>query len=324
VKKNRFSHAFFVDWHAAVVLLVIVLGIGSCGTAFRFPGEVIRLVLPGMGADVVGDVQMPPRRGFAPVPLVVLLDDGPPVDIDPRRTVAAQIGALQTVLVQKGYAVWRPLRDAWPSDRLVVRCPDELASQVQYGLLTARQIPGVDTSRVILLGFGQGGVIATVVAARADRRVYALGLVGTPARSIDRALTSATFRDSVNVQRLNQFFVDIWGNTYADTANVMNGKVECWRSWVVLTGEMPDRIERLTQPILAVQGTADSLVPLLDIERIRRAIGRRPLSQIHSAAGLRHDLRDETPDPRQDPRAISPRFVDIVVGWLRLVATPPT
>ena len=316
---ERMKTSVASNWLCCVVLAGFVC---SCGSSFRFPAEVVRLVLPRTGSEIVGEVQLPARRTFAPVPLVVLVDDGPPIDIDPRRTQANQIQQLQATLVSNGYAVWRPLRDAWPSDSLVVRCPDKLTSQVLLGFLSARNIRGIDTARVVFLGFGQGGVIAALAAERSAGRVHALGLVNTPARSVDRTLLSGTFRDSVNLRRLEQFFDDIWTDKYNDSDFVMNGRVECWRSWVVLSGEMTDRVARLSVPTLAVQGTADSLLPLLDIERFRRAIGRRQLSQVHTAVGLRHDLRDEIPDPGQDKKAISPRFVSIVLEWLKLVAPP--
>jgi len=283
----------------------------------------VTLPLPGLPTQLVREVHIPARKSYAPVPLVVLLDDGPPVDVDRRRTQAASISQLQAIILENGYAVWRPLRDAWPPDSILIRCPDELIAQVQMGIREARELATTDSSHVILLGFGQGGIIGATVAQRLGDKVYALGLIGTPARSIDQILTSPELRDSVTTERLTRFFRDLWTGVYPDTQFVMNGLAGCWRSWVTLSTDLPGLVARLHQPVLAVQGTADSLLPLLDIERFRREIRGRPLSQAHNALGVRHDLRDQVLDPNQNPDLISPRFVPIVTDWLAQIAPLP-
>jgi len=260
----------------------------------------------------------PPEQ--AVIPLVVILDDGPPVDGTLSRVQARTIDQLVSRIIAARYAVWRPWRNGWPPDSVRVHCPDKLADQLHVGLRAARRIDGIDSSHVVLVGFGQGGVIATMVASRAPELVYALAIIGTPARSVDQILTWPEWRDSVSIARLRPVFADLRAGAYADSQIILEGRASCWRSWLTVTAEMPERIARLSQPVLAVQGTADSLLSLLDIERFRRAIGERPASGADVVVGMRHDLRDKILDSRESTSAISPRFVPVMMSWLARVA----
>jgi hypothetical protein len=304
----------------AFVCSVAVLAFGACAPTGPLAPRTIPLAIPRFSAPLVRDVSIPKRTEHRPVPLVIVLDDGPPVDNTVRRDQAERVGQLISLLDRQGYALWRPLKNAWPRDSILVRCPDELAAQVQIGLLSAKEIPVIDSAHIVILGFGQGGVIGTMVTKRTDRLVHALGIVGTPARSVDRVVASPTLRDSVTVGRLRKTFADIRAGSYPDTQVVLSGRVECWRSWMAVTNEIVEVLANIPQPVLAIQGTADKFLPLLDIERFRRAIRNRPNSSAHSAIGVRHDLRDAVPDPKQDQERISPRLVPIILNWLDRVA----
>ena len=302
------------------VCFIAVLALGACGPTGPLAPRTISLTVPEFSTPVVRDVSIPQRTEYKPVPLIVVLDDGPPVDNTVRREQAGRIGQLASLLRQRGYALWRPLKNAWPVDSILVRCPDELAAQVQIGLLSVKEVPVIDSAKIVVLGFGQGGVIGTMITKRTGRLVHALGLVGTPARSVDRAVASPTLRDSVTLQRLRKKFADIRAGIYPDTQIVLSGRAECWRSWMAVTERITDVVAGIPQPVLAIQGTADKFLPLLDIERFRRAIRDKPHSSAHSAVGVRHDLRDAVPDPKQDQDRISPRLVPIILNWLDEVA----
>lgn len=323
MKQRQRNGARLVPRSTVALLVGVGFAATSCGPPPSLRPHALTIPLPDLPTHVVRRVDMPARKNYKPVPLVVILDDGPPVDPDRNREQATRIGQLHGAILQAGYAVWRPLEHAWPRDSVLVRCPDEAAAQVQMGLLGVRGFTIVDSSRVVVLGFGQGGVVGAMVAQRMDQRVYALGLIGTPARSIDRVILSSPLRDTVAKARMEQIFDDLWDGTYPDTARILNGTAGCWRAWLSVTQDMPDIVERLRQPVLVVQGTADRLLPILDIERFRRAIEGRPLSKTENAVGVRHDLSDDLLDPKQPRGTISPRFVPLVMNWLETVAPLP-
>ena len=309
--------------HLVRVLLVPVCSatiLTACGPKGVLAPHTLTLTVPQFARPIARYVHVPQRVKHAPVPLVVILDDGPPVYNTLRGDQAARIGQLASMIGRRGYAVWRPLKDAWPLDSILVRCPDELVAQVRAGLFAVKESPVIDSTAIVVLGFGQGGVIGTVLAQRTGRLVRALGLIGTPARSIDRAVASPSLRDSVTLRRLQRTFDDIRAAAYPDTQMVLQGRAECWRSWMALTERITDVVAMLPQPVLAVQGTADTFLPMLDIERFRRAIRDRPHSAAHSVVGVRHDLSDAVPDPKQSRDAISPRLAPIVLDWLAEVA----
>ena len=305
---------------AAYMCCVATMAFVACGPKGALQSHTVTLTVPQFSPPIVSKVHVPQRTKHAPVPLVVILDDGPPVDNTHSRRQAARIGQLASMIAHRGYAVWRPLENAWPADTIVIRCPDELVAQVRVGLFAVKEAPVIDSAAIVVLGFGQGGVIGTTLARRTGPLVHALGLVGTPARSVDRAVASPSLHDSVALKRLRRIFDEIRVGAYPDTQIVLRGRAECWRSWMALTERITDVVATLPQPVLAVQGTADTFLPMLDIERFRRAIRGRPHSAAHSAVGVRHDLSDAVPDPKQSRGVISPRLAPIVLDWLAEVA----
>ncbi len=278
------------------------------------------LSMPELPVALNTGVSVPRDDRFAHLPLVVLLDDGPPVDVTLSHPQRFTIDQLERRISRLGYPVWRPLRPLWQAEDLTVYCPDQLTAWVQLGLRAAYGIPQLEPGGAVVLGFGQGGVIASLVARRTPDLVAAVGLVGTPARALDIVLTSPALRDSVTRIRLLDTFGEIWANALPDTAIVLNGSAQCWRAWLQATKEMPLTISAMPQPVLAVQGTADTLLPMLDVERLRRVLESRENSRAELALGVQHDLRDAVPDPQQDPDLVSPRAVEPILSWLRAVA----
>lgn len=306
----------------ALVLLMLPASIlTGCGSGLR-ESETVGLGLPRLRFPVSGDIQVPERGKYQRVPLVVILDEGPPVSTDLRRRYDARMGSLAAEIRGRGYAVWRPLQKAWSRDRILLRPAEELASTVRLGILQARGIPALDSCGAVLIGLGTGGVVGSMVASGMPDDVRALALINTPARSVDRILASTSWRDSVVTARLRRIFDGLWAGAYQPDDPVLNSTAANWLSWMTITDETVTRVAELDMPVLVVQGSSDHMIPLLDVERFRRAIAGRPQSVAHTAIGVTHDLRDELPDPLQDPDILSPRLKPIVMTWLARVARP--
>lgn len=290
----------------------------ACGRAVRH----VPMPIPELPGTLDMKISLRGQPAVAP-PLVVLLDDGPPVDVTFSHPQRHTIGQLESILLREGYGVWRPFRDLWTYGDLTVYCPDRLTSWTLLGLRTARGMPQIDPERIVVLGFGQGGMIGVLATRRSGTLVHAVAMVGTPARALDIVLTSPALRDSITRSRLLDTFSELWAGSYPDTAIVLGGAAQCWRSWLHVSKNLTQTIAAISQPTLAVQGTADTLTPMLDLERLRRVLANRPQSRAVAAVGVKHDLRDQHPDPKQDPGQISPRLVAPLMEWLREVAPVP-
>jgi alpha-beta hydrolase superfamily lysophospholipase len=308
----------------AFLALIVATGLPmlSCSPN-RLSSHEVKLRLPPLPTKLSREVLIPARRRYQRVPLVVLLDNGPPVNPNYHKPADERVAELTAAIRSEGYAVWRPLRDAWSRDRFQLRPLDELVSQVRLGLAARRQIPELDTAGVIVVGVGSGGVVGSVVAARSRNDVRALALISTPARSVDQILASRSWRDSVVTRRLRRRFDGIWSGAYADTVLVLGAPASCWRSWLTVTDEMEALVSGLSQPTLVLQGSADKMIPLIDIERYRRAIGTRPNSSTKTLVGVTHGLKDKLPDPLEDPDRLSPRVRNSLFNWLRKTAPSP-
>ncbi len=308
------------------IRLIAVLSVAICAVLFYACGPSMRsvpILMPSAPDSISTVLSIPKSAGLDGAPLVVLLDDGPPVDVTLSHPQRYTIDQLETRLLRKGYAVWRPYRNVWDVGELTVYCPDQLTAWTLLGLKSVRAIPQIGQSRIVVLGFGQGGFIAALAARRASDLVHAVGFVGTPARSLDVVLASPALRDSTTRVRLLDTFGALWGGVYPDTAMVLNGTAQCWRSWLQVSSDMRSVVAEITQPFLAVQGTADTLLPVLDIERYRNLLEGREHSRVELGLGVQHDLRDAVPDPKQDPNLISPRVVMPIMSWLADVAPMP-
>jgi len=304
---------------AVVFAFGVVTYVVACGSSARR----VPLAVPPIDMPVSMTVKIPHSENVFGLPLITILDDGPPVDVTLTHPQRYTIDQLETMLLREGYPVWRPFRELWQSGELTVHCPDRLVSWTLLGLRAARDLPQIDESKMIVLGFGQGGIVGLAAARRSTDLTYAVGIIGTPARSIDIVLTSPALRDSVTRRRLLDTFGRIWANEYPDTTIVMHGEARCWRSWLQITKDMLGLVDAVEQPVLAVQGTADTLLPMLDIERFRYQLRRRPMSRAEVALGVKHDLRDEVPDLHEDPDRISPRVVEPIMRWIREVIPLP-
>ena len=282
----------------------------------RVGRSTVQINIPALQLPIEHDLELPERNRYSTTHLIVLLDNGPPVTTDTRRQFDERTGELANLLLHEGYAVWRPFRRIWPRGELILHTPDQLISIVQLGLESTEHITGIDTTGAVLLGIGTGGVVAIHVAKRKPELVKGLAIINTPARSVDRILASTSWRDSVVVARLQGVFNDIWRGAYPDSAEVLNSTAGTWRSWLAVTDRLPETVEELTQPTLAIQGTADRMLPLLDIERYRRVVSKRPSSYAETALGVTHDLKDEIPDPLQDGDILSPRLTPPLLRWL--------
>ena len=88
-----------------------------------------------MDMPVSMTVRIPHDKNVFDLPLIVILDDGPPVDVTLTHPQRHTIDQFESILLREGYPVWRPFRELWQKGDLTVHCPDRLVS-VSYTHLT--------------------------------------------------------------------------------------------------------------------------------------------------------------------------------------------
>ena len=196
----------------------------------------------------------------------------------------------------------------------------------------------IDHDRITVLGYGEGGWIAMVVAAR-ERRADNLVLVGTPGTTgielvmeqqravLDRLNASQTERaEKIALQqRIHAAVLD--NGSWDGVPDALRRQADTLWFHDFLDFDPADTIRRTRQPILILRGSLDRELGAHHAERLEElAQARRRDSSVERLTldGLDHLLVDTGPravteynDLRN--RSISPSFVDALRDWLERV-----
>jgi dienelactone hydrolase len=267
-----------------------------------YSAEAVRVRTPG-GITLAGTLTLPLTRR-ARVPAVVLITGSGPEDRD-EASVALPEGyrpfrEIADTLTRRGIAVLRlddrgvGGSDAGPDGATSV----DFAGDVRAALAWLRTRPEIDPARLGLVGHGEGGIIAPMVAVD-DRRLRGIVLIaGTATRGrviangqIHTLIESDTTlpparRDSLLGLVLHQ----------ADSAYAAPG----WLHWFADYDPLPTA-RRVRAPTLILQGETDRQVPTREATTLAaamRASGNRSVT-LRTFPRMNHLMLD---DPRGDVR----------------------
>ena len=193
----------------------------------------------------------------------------------------------------------------------------------------------VDRTRITVLGFAEGGMIAMAVAAK-ERRADNLVLVGTPGTTgaelvmeqqralLDRLGVSETERtEKIGLQQ--RIHDAVLGNgSWDGVPEGMRGQADTPWFRDFLEFDTADTIRRIRQPILILHGSLNREVGLHHAERLTeltRARRRDTSVEQVTLEGLDHVLVEPGPSAVTEydylrTRSISPSFIDALTGWL--------
>lgn len=270
------------DARAEPVALVPVLGAASTANRYAAPSgapysaDEVRVPTPA-GHVLAGTLTRPRGGPSAGVPAVILVTGSGPQDRDegtpalPKFRAFAQIA---DTLSRRGIAVLR-LDDRGigaSGGTFAGATTADFADDTRAAVAFLRKQPGIDPSRIALLGHSEGAIVVPMVAAD-DRAVHAVVLMAAPAMTgsatsdaqvryaIDHHPTygslSATAKDSLF--RANRKVVD-----------AMLEKDPWMRYWFALD---PLPIARhVTAPVLLLQGETDTQVTPAQADQLATAM----------------------------------------------------
>ena len=193
----------------------------------------------------------------------------------------------------------------------------------------------VDRDRITVLGYGEGGWIAMVVAAR-ERQADNLVLVATPGTTgaelvmeqqralLDRLGASETERaEKIGLQQqIHAAVLD--DGSWDGVPEAMRRRADTPWFRDFLDFDPADNIRRTRQPILILRGALDHEVGPHHAERLEelaRARRRDRSVERVTLEGLDHQLVETKPDAVTDyddlrNRSISPSFIHALTDWL--------
>jgi len=145
-------------------------------------------VLLGASPVLPGTLTMP--KGTKPVPVVVLVHGSGPNDRDETIGALKVFKDLAFGLASRGVAVLRYDKRTHVEPTATVRTQkDEVEDAAHAAVAMVQTQPGVDASRVVLVGHSQGGYLAPRIA-KADPAIKGLVLLAASTRALEDSLVA--------------------------------------------------------------------------------------------------------------------------------------
>ena len=312
--------------------------------------------VPANGFSLAGTISKPlaaepaPGSGKKPaparLPAVVLVSGSAPSDRDEFVAGIPIFAQLANALADAGYLVVRyDERGAGQSGgRPESATLEEYATDTRAVVTYLSKRRDVDEKRIALLGHGEGGWVAMLVAAR-ESKVSAIGLIATPALSgtelileqqrmmFEQTGMDAAARQAAVEQQKKILDAVISGKGWESLTLEVRRRVDTplYRSF--LTFEPSQAIANVRQPMLVVQPLLDREVPAHHGEQLAQLARSRPRAKTTDfvqLSGLNHLLATATSGEIAEYATLSQRFVAPaatleIVSWLdkTLPSAPP-
>ena len=273
-----------------------------------------------------------PRTATSSVPAVVTITGIGAQERDGTLSIVPgyrPFAELADALGRRGVAVLRldDRRLGLPADVASTVTTADLAADVAAAVQWLRAQPGIDGSRVVLVGHSEGGVIAPLVAAD-DARLAAIVLLSAPGwpgrRLIVEQLRYATSRDSALTPTQRDA---VLGARVAELDAAT--RTQPWLHWFAAHDPLATAA-RVHVPALVVAGETDRQAPVAQASLLAAALrrGGAPV-ELHVLPGRDHLLlADPTGDPagyaQLPDKRLGATVLDPVVAWIvALVRTAP-
>ena len=286
-----------------------------------------------------------PGRKPAPVrlPAVVLVSGSGPTDRDEFVAGIPIFAQLANALADAGYLVVRyDERGAGQSGgRQESATIDEFAVDTRAVVAYLAKRKDVDPKRISLVGYGEGGWIALLVAAR-DEKIAAIALLATPSTPgtelvleqqrlmFEGSSTNPAVQQSAIEQQKKILEAVVSGKGWENFNPDMRQRVDTplYRSFLMF--EPAQVIVKVRQPMLVMHPMLDREVPAYHGEQLAQLARSRPRSkptEFVQLAGVNHLLaRAVTGDISEygtlAQRSISPAATLELTSWLTKALTP--
>jgi pimeloyl-ACP methyl ester carboxylesterase len=292
--------------------------------------EVRPLELPGKPGEprLLGELLLPPPRD-APLPAVLMLSatgqedrygfaGPPPVDLGSHE--------LGDALAQAGFAVLRfddrGRGESEPGPRGFLAQVDD----ARRALGTLLVQPEIDPDRVVVLGHGEGGLRALVLASERAADVHAVALLATPGRPYEQVLRAQA------AARVEQLPPDVREQVRQQQRTMIDDLVSGravpeelapQAQWLreVFAVDPAGLVARLRVPVLVAQGGKDfEIDPVADAGALERAGKRRGKLSVRRYPGLDHLFKPEpglsSPERYLVERRVDTTFITDVIAWV--------
>ena len=312
------------------------------------------VTIPANGFSLAATISKPattttpaaaPGRKPVPIrlPAVVLISGSGPTDRDEVVAGIPIFAQLANALADAGSLVVRyDERGAGQSGgRQESATIDEFAIDARAVVAYLMKRPDVDPKRIALVGYGEGGWIALLVASR-EQRVAAVGLIATPSTPgtelvleqqrlmFEASSTSPAVQQGAIEQQKKILEAVVSGKGWENFNAEMRKRVDTplYRSFLMF--EPAQVIVKVRQPMLVMHPMLDREVPAYHGEQLAQLARSRPRAketEFVQLAGVNHLLaRSATGDIAEygtlAQRSISPAATLELTSWLAKALVP--
>jgi pimeloyl-ACP methyl ester carboxylesterase len=295
------------------------------------------ITIPANGFSLAGTISRP-TNAAAPLPAIVLVSGSGTTDRDETIAGVAVFGQVANALAEAGFLVLRyDKRGIGQSGgRPESATLTDFAEDARYAVSALWDRKDVDRKRIGLLGYGEGGWIAMIAAAKTNR-VASVVLVGTVAstgsehnlyqitRQFERSNRPDTERErAIDLQRSIQQAVITgkgWDSIGVSPAVRRQAETPYFQSF--LTFDPAKMMKDLRQPLLIVQGELDRELPVSAADQLTALAKTRKQGTVDTVriAGVNHLLvaatTGETDEyPRLAAHTIGPSVLTPIASWL--------
>ena len=299
--------------------------------------------IPANGFSLAGTVSRP-SAAVGSMPVVILVGGTESADRDETAFGIPIFGQLAHALADRGHLVLRYDRrgTGQSGGRAESAALADFAEDAKAAVTFMRGRRDVDRRRIAVVGYGEGGWVAMLAAAKNDR-VAAVGLIATAGvtgrelnlyhvtHGVERSnRTDAEKQSIIELQKqIQQAVVSGTGWDKVSVSPPIRQQADTPYFQSVLALDPSAVMKDLGQPMLIVEGAVDRYVPPANAEKLEAlAKGRRKAAPVEvvRVPGINHLLvAAETGEvdeyPRLTDRTVSPAVTDALGSWLQKTLT---
>ena len=294
--------------------------------------------IPSNGFNLAGTMSRPAEAGAARLPAVVLVGDAGPADRDEVMFGIPIFGQVAAAIADAGFIVIRYDRRGigQSGGRAEAAALADYADDVRAAVRWLAERKDVDSKRIAVIGYSEGGTVALIAASK-DKRIAAVGLLATSGQTgtetvlaqqqhlLDKLQIPPEEEQAKIALQKKIHEAVLTGKGWDAVPPEMRKQVDNPEFQSFLASDPAKILSGVRQPVLIVQGELDTQVEPANADRLDALAKKRKHEVAVDAVrvpGVNHLLVPATTGEADEygtlkDKQVSQSVNDAVVTWLK-------